>query len=245
MTFENLLKGYLYQVSEHWQEVLTDFFPVSDILEQEKILQHSGLYYRIDGGYEEAERARLFITQQEYQLTSENMQLSVVSFRGNTKFINFNHRDCLGALMSLGFDRKCIGDIIIYEDGFDVITNTGINDFLLISNLTIKHVPMKKQIVSIENWKAPEPKRQSKTISVQQLRLDATIAKVYNLSRATTTDLIKAKKVKLNQRLTIDASKLCQENDVVSVQGYGKFYIKMVEGINRKGKLRVAVEEYI
>lgn len=245
VTFEILLKNYIEQAKYQWKDILTDFVPVSDIYRYEEMLLFSQLNYRIDGGYDDAERVRLLLTQQDYDLTQNDMELSVVSYSGNTKFIDFSHRDCLGALMAQGFERKCIGDILVREDGFDVITNTTINNFLLANDLKIRHVPMRKKNIEISKWMAPERRMQEVNISVQQLRIDAIIAKVFNVSRSIASNYIRAGQVKINQHVIFNPDKMCKQEDIVSMQGFGKFCITDIHGINKKGKLRISVGKYI
>ena len=132
ISFEDVLKGLIRQVTVQWRDVLTDFMPLSDLMSHYDMIQYAGVNYRIDGGYDDAERVRLFMTMKDVELKRDDMNIHIISFSGNTKFIDFTHRDCLGALMGLGFERKCIGDIIVRDYGFDVLTNGEIDDYLLL-----------------------------------------------------------------------------------------------------------------
>lgn len=245
LTFEKKLESLIRQTTVQWRDVLTDFMPLEQIAAQEDALRASGVHYRIDGGYDDAERVRLFMTMFDETPTRADMQLGVIAFHGNTKFINFSHRDCLGALMSLGFERHCIGDILVREDGFEVLTNSEIDDFLLMSDLSIKRVPMRAEKLDIASWQAPE--RQLKTLSllVPQLRLDAIIAKVFNLSRAQATEHIRAGLVQLDHRVETAAGKQCNTGQIVTVRGKGKFILGDIEGTSKKGKIKLSVSKYV
>lgn len=245
LSFEEVLSDLIRQVTVQWRDVLTDFVPLSELMAHYDIIQYAGVQYRIDGGYEDAERVRLFMTMQDIEPQRDDMNLHVISFSGNTKFIDFSHRDCLGALMGLGFERKCIGDIIVRDYGFDVVTNGEIDDYLMLSELNIKRVPMRVKEIAVEDWSAP--KRQLKKISllVQQIRCDAIIAKAFNLSRNQAVEAIKAGLVQVNHRTQINPSKLCEIGQVVAVRGYGKFTIESIDGMSKKGKIRLTIGKYV
>lgn len=173
------------------------------------------------------------------------MNIHIISFSGNTKFIDFSHRDCLGALMGLGFERKCIGDIIVRDYGFDVLTNGEIDDYLMLSELNIKRVPMRANRVEFNDWFAPERKLKMISILVQQTRCDAIIAKVYNLSRNQAAETIKAGLVQINHQVMMNPSKLCEVGQVIAVRGYGKFVVDSIDGMSKKGKIKLTIGKYV
>lgn len=245
LTFEKKLESLIRQVSVQWRDVLTDFMPLEQIMANEDVIRQSGVHYRIDGGYDDAERVRLFMTMFDEAPLREDMQISVLSFRGNTKFIDFTHRDCLGALMALGFERRCIGDILVREEGFDVLTNSEIDDYLLMSALTIKHVPMRAKQMALAEWQAPERVLKTLSLLVAQTRLDAVVAKAFNLSRAQAVEYIQAGLVQINHQVVTNASKQCDETQVITVRGKGKLVIEAIEGISKKGKIKLSVGKYV
>ena len=140
LTFEKQLADWIRQTTVEWRDVLTDFMPREQLMAELDTLRHAGVRFLIDGGYDDAERVRLFMTMFDEEPTRKDLAISVIAFRGQMKFTSFSHRDCLGALMALGFERRCIGDIIVREDGFDVLTNSEIDDFLLMSDVSIRRV---------------------------------------------------------------------------------------------------------
>ena len=107
--------------------------------------------------------------------------------------------------MALGFERRCIGDIIVREDGFDVLTNSEIDDFLLMSDVSIRRVPMKAKKIALENWQAPERTLKMFSVLVAQTRLDAVIAKVFNLSRSQAVEFIRAGLVQIDHQVVTNA----------------------------------------
>lgn len=245
LTFEKYLSDLIRQVTVEWRDVLTDFMPREQIAGELGILQQAGVHYRIDGGYDEAERVRLYMTMFDETPTRADMNISVLTFTGNTKFIDFSHRDCLGALMSLGFERKCIGDIIVRENGFDVLTNSEIDDYLLLNVLSIKRVPMRAKKNTLENWQAPERVLKMCQIQVAQPRLDAVIAKVFNLSRAQAVEHIRAGLVQVDHQVVLNPNRNCDAGQVLTVRGKGKCVVDEVQGVSKKGKIKLNVGKYV
>ena len=244
LSFDDIVKGWMRRAL-NWQDVLTDYESAAQILPLRDVFNRKGLNWRIDGGYDEAERVRLFLTMCEDVITRADMNIHVVRYRSNMKFTDFSHRDCLGALMGLGFERKCIGDIVICNEGFDVLTNGEIDDYLLMSELHIRHVPMKPQSASLDDWQAPVRKLREASLLVSRLRCDALIAKAFNLSRAQSIKLFQAGFVQLDQMICLQPDKQCETGQVLSARGYGKFVIMAIDGTSKKGKQRVRIGIYI
>ena len=62
LTFEKYLADLIRQTTVEWRDVLTDFMPREQIEDHLDALIGAGVHYRIDGGYDDAERVRLFMT---------------------------------------------------------------------------------------------------------------------------------------------------------------------------------------
>ena len=245
LSFEKLTASWIRQVTVEWRDVLTDFFPREQMATQHSALVASGATFRVDGGYEDAERVRLYMTMFDEEPTHADMEIDVVAFRGQTKFINFSHRDCLGALMGLGIERKCIGDIIVRENGFDVLTNTAIDDYLLMADLTLRHVPMRAKRLALEEWPPPVRQLEEQVVQVTQLRLDAVIAKVFNLSRSQAAEYIRSGLVQLDHQVVLDGSRRYAEGQVLTVRGKGKCRVEEVAGLSKKGKIKLRIGKYV
>jgi len=67
----------------------------------------------VQGGYKQAERARLVVYPQFYVMSAIQSPLSVLEAKGNFSFHNVGHGDFLGSLLATGLDRDKIGDIIV------------------------------------------------------------------------------------------------------------------------------------
>ena len=78
-------------------------------------------------------------------------------------------------------------------------------------------------------------------IQVASERIDAVIAKVYNVSRSAAMEYFAQKKVFVNGRQTENTSLALKQDDVVTVRGYGRFKLAEIVGTSRKGKLNILV----
>nr|WP_232970447.1 S4 domain-containing protein [Salisediminibacterium selenitireducens] len=61
------------------------------------------------------------------------------------------------------------------------------------------------------------------------------------MSRSKAKPLIQSEKVKVNWRTVNDPAFTIEEEDVVSVRGYGRMYITAIEGNTRKGKIKLTL----
>ncbi len=77
-------------------------------------------------------------------------------------------------------------------------------------------------------------------VTVPSLRLDAIISSCWNLSRQYSQKLIKSDKVKVNWEPIDKASKeVSKGGDLISTRGYGRFILYSIDGISRKGRIKL------
>ena len=99
-----------------------------------------------------------------------------------------------------------------------------------------------KVIDTPEEYPKEEPELM--TIQVQSLRVDAVIAKVFNLSREKSIELFRSGKVFLAGGLCENNSRSIKQGESVSVRGYGKLMLTEEARETRKGKLSVQAAVY-
>ncbi len=160
---------------------------------------------------------------------------------------DLSHRDFLGALMNLGIRRETLGDIFVRENVACLFCLDSICDYI-VENLTrVKHTSVTLSVADTDSPLLSEitaPTLEDKTVCVVSCRVDAVISKVYNLSRNASLELFPVSYVSINGRICTDNSKLIKEGDIVSVRGYGRFFLTKILGINKKGKQNVLVSIY-
>ena len=154
-----------------------------------------------------------------------------------------SHRDFLGALMNLGIERDTIGDIKVGEKEAYLFCLDSIASFICENLEQIKHTNV-TCTVEEDVTQFPQEEPEQVVIQVQSLRIDAVIAKVYNISREKSLELFRAGKVYVDGRLCENNSKVIKQSETVNARGYGKFRIVGEPGETRKGKLKVEAAVY-
>lgn len=154
------------------------------------------------------------------------------------------HRDFLGAILNLGIERSVVGDIPIIDNVGYIFLAEDIAEYVLGSLTRVKRTDVR--LSRIEELPEGELYRtEERRITMQSERLDAVIAKVYNLSRDDAQTLIHRRLVYLEGRLCEDVSRTPKSGDRISVRGHGRLIYRGAEGTTKKGKLAVKVEVYV
>ena len=210
-------------------------------MEQELLFAHPALF----GGDEKAERQVIrfgspedFGYEERYPIVCVHIKPLLSKFADN-----FSHRDFLGALMNLGIERDCIGDIRIGEREGYVYCLASMADYICENLLQIKHTHVRAEVVEQpEAVAGDEPV--TETVLASSLRLDGCIAKLSHMSRNESLNLFAAGKVFVDGRLSENNSRMLKEGETVNVRGYGKFLFKGVKYETKKGKLCMEIEVY-
>ena len=155
-----------------------------------------------------------------------------------------SHRDVLGALMHLGVERSCLGDIVLRDNVAYLFALERIAPYLCENLSTVRHTS-----VSCETTETlPEGslfRTETVSLNVPSLRVDCVTAAAYRLSRGSAEKLFDAQKVFINGRLTLSGAALLKESDIVSVRGFGRFIYRTVTGNSKKGRLFITIERYL
>lgn len=243
--------------SQKNQIQVTDFL---DGYEQKlalKVLQHSKYKtYIFYGGYEEAERKILFLFPNKlFDLickpfeTNKMIQneIKVISITLPNDLIGtYHHRDYLSAIMKLGIKREKIGDILVRENGADIITKTDILEYLLL-NLNELTRFKKSNLISkpIDELEIVSIKMENFTILISQLRLDTIISEILHISRTKANEVIASERVLVNYEIKTKNSISISSDDLITIRGKGKYKIGNIIAQTSKGKLKLQVSKYI
>lgn len=154
------------------------------------------------------------------------------------------HRDYLGAIMNLGIERSVIGDIFVKDTTAYVFCVDRIAQYIADNLDKIRHTNVK---CTIEKGKieAVAPEKKAVSVVVSSERIDAVVAKLYNMSRSQSIEHFRGKKVMVNGRVMENNSYSMKPADVISVRGYGKFIFMGVENETKKGRLKVQLMQYV
>ncbi len=196
---------------------------------------------RFWGGYEEAQRRLCCIAPEWLEITDELVPIHCVTFKFRESD-TLSHRDFLGAFMSCGIQRETIGDIVIGKGKAQAFATEAaaalIKDITKIGRCGIKSSDDEGFCMSVE--------RNFREIggTVSSLRIDSVAALAVRESREKTVGLIRQGKVLLNYSEAAFPSLSVSEGDIITVRGYGKFRMKTVTGLSKKGRLHIIIEQY-
>ena len=222
----------------------------------EIFLRGQGAEFFLYGGYEGAERKRVFCLPDYMEGTTdpdalslfgESARISVLEVRGSG-YHTLTHRDFLGALLGLGLERSVIGDICLPEEGVPlgyVWLDEAILPFVLSELCGVGRDTVKvKQIVLPSDFSAPKrvaPLRDT----VPSARLDAVVAALCSLSREKASEAVAGGLVELNYEREERGDRTVTAPALISVRGYGKFRVLSVSEPTKKGRWRLEAEKYL
>lgn len=236
------------------QIVNTDFLDMyqkrisQEILNMEREKNYT-FYTACDG----AEKNILIIYPEKYNEIFENnrfdyskiVKLIRITLKNELKG-TYSHRDYLSGIMKLGIKREKIGDILVFEDGADIVVSEEICKYILnnLGQLT-RFNKAKIEELDISQIRKPDIKKQAIRITVSSIRLDNVVAELANCSRNVASEIIASQRVFINYENETRNSKLISQGDTIVIRGKGKFYIKSLVGETKKGKTALIVEHYI
>lgn len=230
----------------------------------------------LSGGTEDADRAAaLFLPDYMDRAAAENEAIcAVVIEPANRRFADeLTHRDYLGALMNLGIERECIGDIMVKHARSEtagradeaagqkskITGDTGASAVIFVlremaeyvcRELTrVKHTVVECRQLELDEYRASGAafiqEYEELKVNIASERIDAVTAAVYRVSRQKAADVIAAERVFINGRVVSSAGKTLKEGDRVSVRGTGKYIFDGINGTSRKGRLYADIRKYL
>lgn len=161
--------------------------------------------YQLYGGYEEAERKIVFIYPEKYdsKMLEKNYQKILKIVRVNLpeeEKGKYTHRNYLGGIIKLGLKREKVGDIIVFEEGADIITLDDFSDILKeqLPSLT-RFEKSKIEVKEIANLKKKEVKVEEIKIIIPSFRLDNFVSDLAKTSRSKAAQIIEQERVFINR----------------------------------------------
>ncbi|MDM5156082.1 RNA-binding protein [Bacillus sp. DX1.1] len=229
------------QAAEEYHQVkLTDFLdPRQQQIATMVIGNQGDAALQFYGAAPKAERKRALIYPNYLELDEEEFQIEVLEIDYPSKFYTLEHRQILGAFMSLGLTREKCGDIWLQEDRAQIVVAKEVVSYIEMNLQSIGKTKVSLSSVQVEQvLRLPEEWiEQSGTVS--SLRLDVLLAEMFHISRQKVQPLIKNGLVKVNWKVIEQTAYECFPGDVFSVRGYGRSKLFSVEGKTKRDKWRV------
>ncbi|MDN2452489.1 YlmH/Sll1252 family protein [Lactobacillus sp. UCMA15818] len=237
------LSSLMTQAATEYRPILTEFLNPREVYIAQMLLNtEPDLKMKTDGLLQGAERRRVLFYPEYYEPNETDFELALIWIKYPLKFATLKHSQILGALTHIGLRRNLIGDIVTDGERWQFVTAASMVNFLKIQVETIGKVRVHLEEITKAEIIIPIDEWQEIQISVSSLRLDILIAGVYNLSRKHVKDLLNSGKVVLNWMNTEKPDVEVAEHDIVSVRSYGRFRLNALQGVSKKGKIRVEAD---
>ena len=156
------------------------------------------------------------------------------------------HRNYLGGIVKLGLKREKVGDILVSNDGADIIAKKEFIDILkkeLPSLTRFENSTFEEK--ALNELRKKEVKIEEIKIIVPSLRLDNIVSDLAKTSRNKASQILASERVFVNGQNETKPSKQIQQNDIITIRGKGRFVIKDFVGTTRSGRTVVLVEKYV
>ncbi len=200
------------------------------------------------GGYDGAERRMLVCVPSEIPMTDEEASeglLEVLRVKKPAISRELSHRDYLGSMLGLGIDRSVTGDILVRDDGADIIIVPDIADFLLEEYVQVGRTHVSCEVHPLSELILPEIRTQVIKDTVPSARLDSIVASAFKLSRSKASEAIRGGIVSVDHIECLKPDARVEEGAILVLRGKGKAVLKEIGGESKKGRIWVIIEKYI
>ncbi|MDO5379184.1 MAG: YlmH/Sll1252 family protein [Clostridia bacterium] len=216
----------------------TRFLDPAQAVQAQRLAREQGAAFSAFGGYERSERVIGCFHARDEVVSPEEYPIVCLHARYAQRFVTLSHRDLLGAFMSLGLTRDCIGDMIISDADVYLFATEGTADFIAASMTSAGKASLRFEILGAVP-PMPEPKGRTFSAIVSSLRLDAVLAAAYQLSRAEAAEAIRAGLVKLDHVPCEKVDMPVREGALLSLRGKGRVSLASLGATTKKQRLCV------
>lgn len=176
---------------------------------------------------------------------STEIPITALKITGS-KFRELSHRDYMGSLLALGFDRSVIGDIALTSSCEAVVfVSSKVAEYICSELKKIGRDGVSARIESIPPTREIPRKFASTPITVSSPRLDGVVKALTNQSREDAAAMVRAGLVDLSYVTTDDVSAQVKDGDILSIRGYGKFVIGALIGETKSGRMKIDCKKYL
>ena len=221
----------------------TRFLDPAEAQQAARLAQVFGASFSSFGGYPGAERVIGCFCAYGEAVSESDYPAVCLHSTFSSKFCSLTHRDLLGAFMSLGLTRSCIGDMIISGADVYLFAHQTTAGYICESMTSAGKAPLQFKILdSVPDM--PEPDGTRFSAVVRSLRLDGVLAAAYRLSRSEAQDAIRAGLVKVNHIPCERVDTAVQQDTLLSLKGSGRVRLVSVDGLTRKQRIGITFFRY-
>lgn len=235
------------RADEHGYYTFTDFLGLAEQSAFDEVkLRLKRDSYTAFGGCEGAERVMIRFGNPDEIGYEQDFPIACILIRPRAERFaeRLTHRDFLGSLMSLGIERDKLGDIIIRDGQAYLFSDAEIASYIADSLNRVRNTDVGCTLCDALP-KGELYRTEEKRIQLSSERIDAVVAKAFNLSRDDAQALFKRGLVFVEGRLCESLSYTPKSGERITVRTYGRLIYRGAQGLTRKGKLNVTVELYV
>ncbi|WP_040948454.1 RNA-binding protein [Gorillibacterium massiliense] len=201
--------------------------------------------FALNGGYPGAERQRGILVPGYRDPLDVDPGIRVLAIKpADDKFIKLEHGDYMGSILGLGIKRDKVGDIHVLDDGCHCLVAAEISDYMRLNLQQVHRTHVQTELLPLAELRTAITEFEEINLSVASMRLDGIVSDLCRLSRAKAQDPIRAGRCRVNWKVEEDPSRSLQEGDVLSIQGFGRFKLLQVEGVSKKGRIRLKAGKF-
>jgi len=192
--------------AERGEVAVSQFLTPRELHYSVQYLARIGLPAKTFGGYDNAERQRIYILPEYIDIREEAELGEVLSEFGfslevasleivGSGYKTLTHRDFLGSLLGLGIDRDVLGDIVLIEEKGKravVFCSASIADFIETALERVGNDKVRARNIRLDKEELPQRKFAPINDTVASARLDCIVASLCSLSRAKAQEAITA-----------------------------------------------------
>lgn len=207
--------------------------------------------YIFYGGFEESERKVLILYPEKYNLemVEKNYSKIIKIIRINLSeedYKKYSHRNYLGGIVKIGMKREKVGDILVFDEGADILVKEESSLILKQELGTLTRFENAKfEILNIKDLRKQELKVEEISIIVPSFRLDNFVSDLAKTSRSKAVQIIESERVFINGKCETKVSKQVKSGDIITIRGKGRFVVKEFGGNTRSGRTVVKIEKYV
>ena len=219
-------------------------------------LGRKGASYLAYGGYEDAERRKIYVLPDYMESVRDAKMLEEYGFASDVACVSvrtdgyrsLTHRDYLGSLLGLGIERAVLGDILVVgEDGAEafVFCSQAMGTFFCSERTKVAREKARVQIVSADDAKIPEKRFAPISDTVASARIDCVVAALCSLSREKARAAVESGLVEIDFECEERPDRSVSAPCLVSVRGFGRYRVLAVNDKTKKGRYRLSAEKFL
>ena len=200
------------------------------------------------GGYDGAERRMLVRVPADIPMSDEEATeglLCVLRVSKPAMSRKLTHRDYLGSVLGLGIERRLTGDILVRDDGADIIIVPEIADFLLREYRQAGRTTVKTELVQVSELLIPDQRCEIIKDTVSSVRLDSIVSSAFRISRSSAAEAVRSGIVSVDHVECLKPDAKVEEGSSIVLKGKGKAILEEIGSESKKSRTWVRLKRFI